>query len=208
MILLYACATSINYWQIHFNQALSLYSACGTITKNTCHKEYYLCGKLYSFMKKCTMLPGLGRYTIISCDYILQYEVEFRWSRMQPIEFEAVGFYNSRALKLMRQPFRILYKYLPVGLVIPQNLLLVNVWICIPLSSFVSPLTVQGINSWQRHMASYLPCCIQCLRRSSSLMLIISMSISSVAEMHRQSTMYFVQAYWSTLTACSLLCLC
>ena len=25
----------------------------GAISKNTCHEEYYLCGKFHAFMKKC-----------------------------------------------------------------------------------------------------------------------------------------------------------
>ena len=32
----------------------------GTISKNTCIEEYYLCGKFHGFMKKCTILPILG----------------------------------------------------------------------------------------------------------------------------------------------------
>ena len=32
----------------------------GTISKNACHEEYYLCGKFHGFMKKCTILPILG----------------------------------------------------------------------------------------------------------------------------------------------------
>jgi len=32
----------------------------GTISKNTCHVEYYLFEKFHSFMKKCTMLSILG----------------------------------------------------------------------------------------------------------------------------------------------------
>ena len=32
----------------------------GTISKITCHEEYYLCGKFHSFMKKCTISPILG----------------------------------------------------------------------------------------------------------------------------------------------------
>ena len=39
----------------------------GTISKNSCHEEYYLCGKFHGFMKRCTILPVLGasRYTIL-----------------------------------------------------------------------------------------------------------------------------------------------
>ena len=38
----------------------------GTISKNACHEEYYLCGKFRGFTKKCTILPILGatRYTM------------------------------------------------------------------------------------------------------------------------------------------------
>ena len=32
----------------------------GTISKITCHEEYYLCGKFRGFMKKCTILPIFG----------------------------------------------------------------------------------------------------------------------------------------------------
>ena len=32
----------------------------GTISKNTCIEEYYLCGKFHGFMKKYTILPILG----------------------------------------------------------------------------------------------------------------------------------------------------
>ena len=32
----------------------------GTISKITCHEEYYLCGKFHGFMKKYTILPILG----------------------------------------------------------------------------------------------------------------------------------------------------
>ena len=34
----------------------------GTISKNTCIEEYYLCGKFHGFMKKCTIF-WLCRYT-------------------------------------------------------------------------------------------------------------------------------------------------
>ena len=33
----------------------------GTISKNTCFEEYYLCGKFHGFMKKCTIF-WLCRY--------------------------------------------------------------------------------------------------------------------------------------------------
>ena len=32
----------------------------GTISKNACIEEYYLCGKFHGFMRKCTILPILG----------------------------------------------------------------------------------------------------------------------------------------------------
>ena len=35
----------------------------GTTSKNTCHHEYYLCGKFYGLMKKCTIF-GFCRCTI------------------------------------------------------------------------------------------------------------------------------------------------
>jgi len=35
----------------------------GTISKNTCYQEYYLCGKFHDFMKKCTIFE-FCRYTI------------------------------------------------------------------------------------------------------------------------------------------------
>jgi len=34
----------------------------GTISKNKCHQEYYLCIKLYAFMEKCTIF-GFCHYT-------------------------------------------------------------------------------------------------------------------------------------------------
>ena len=50
----------------------------GTISKNACHEEYYLCGQFHGFMKKCTILPilGLRRYTIsisVGIDHLLFY---------------------------------------------------------------------------------------------------------------------------------------
>ena len=49
----------------------------GTVSKNTCHKEYYLCGKfLHSFMKKYTMLSILGA-TLLYYITILSYIVIF-----------------------------------------------------------------------------------------------------------------------------------
>ena len=36
----------------------------GTISKNKCHQEYYLCKKFHAFMKKCTIF-GFCHYTIM-----------------------------------------------------------------------------------------------------------------------------------------------
>ena len=49
-----------------------------TISKNTCHVDYYLCGKFHSFMKKYTMLSILGATPsdcTLKCPYFIVYNV-------------------------------------------------------------------------------------------------------------------------------------
>ena len=51
----------------------------GTIPKNECHEEYYLCGKFHVFMKKCTTLPILGamplyHYRKNICNHVIVFQ--------------------------------------------------------------------------------------------------------------------------------------